>query len=60
MIPLLNQENITLFIFKYLIILCSLPFHLVKCKGFSIVYEIGVPKMEPFDSKSLEINSKYN
>ncbi|RNA16254.1 hypothetical protein BpHYR1_034440 [Brachionus plicatilis] len=27
---------------------------------YSIVYEIGVPKMEPFDSKSLEINSKYN
>ena len=29
----LTQENLNIFIFKYLIIMCSLPYRLVECEG---------------------------
>ena len=31
----LTQENINLFIFKYLIIQCALPYRLVECEGMN-------------------------
>ncbi|RNA04333.1 zinc finger BED domain-containing 4-like [Brachionus plicatilis] len=43
----LNQENITFFIFKYLIIGCSLPFGLIESDGFQIFMSLVCDKWKP-------------